>query len=229
MDGDLGPTTGEMGTLVQATKNSKLADVALKPLTKQLEALDYIGYIDISGCVDAKGHFWPFEYTMRPGWPMHHNISALMRGDPAKWMLDCVNGHNSMDVIYDTACVSVVVTIPDFPVSKMTNREVSGIPVYHATDREHIRLSGVMLQEVPMQVGDKVVRMPGYVTTDDYVLVATGTGENITAARRSAYAAVKKVKIASNDPEFRWDIGKGRFVKQLPEIQKHGFARNFSY
>jgi phosphoribosylamine--glycine ligase len=229
MDGDLGPTTGEMGTAVIAVKQSKLADIALKPVTKQLEALDYVGYIDISGCIDDTGEFWPFEYTVRPGWPIHHNIAALMRGDPVKWMVDLLNGRNTMDVVFDTACISVVMTIPDFPVSKLTGREIIGIPVYHAGDREHVHLSGVMMEDIPTQVGDKVVRLPGYVTTDDYVLCVTGTGETITAARHSAYSAIRKIKLASNDPEYRLDIGKGRFVKQLPEIQRHGFAKGFRF
>jgi phosphoribosylamine--glycine ligase len=36
MAGDLGPNTGEMGTLSMYVKKSKLADIALKPMTKAL-------------------------------------------------------------------------------------------------------------------------------------------------------------------------------------------------
>ena len=36
-------------------------------------------------------------------------------------------------------------------------------------------------------VVDKVVDLPGLVTCGDYTLVVTGTGDNITAARRTAY------------------------------------------
>ncbi len=227
MDGDLGPTTGEMGTLVQIVRESKLADIFLKPLTKALEQLEYVGHIDVSGSIDDDGGCWPFEATMRDGWPLHHNHQSLKRGDPIKPMLDLVNGHDTWDFIYDVHSVSVVMTIPDFPVSKLTSREVEGIPIYNAGDREHVHLSGVMLNDIPVQVGDKVVRMPGYCTTDDYVLVCTGTGDTITGARRSCYAAAKKIKIASNDFEFRWDIGKERVFDKLEKIQKLGFALNF--
>jgi len=134
-----------------------------------------------------------------------------------------------MDVLFDVHSVSVVMTIPDFPLSKLTAREVEGIPVYNANDKEHVHLSGVMLKEIPVQIGDRVVRMPGYATTDDYVAVITGTGDTITGARRSAYAACRKLKIASNDFEYRQDIGAGRVREQLPMIQKHGFAKGFSY
>jgi phosphoribosylamine--glycine ligase len=61
------------------------------------------------------------------------------------------------------------------------------------------------------------------------VFVATGTGETITGARRSAYAAVKKVKIATNDCQYRLDIGRGRLIEQLATIQRLGFGTGLSY
>ena len=85
-----------------------------------------------------------------------------------------------------------------------------------------------MLGESPVQVGNKVVEMPCYQTTGDYVAVITGTGETITGARKSAYAALRKVKIPSS-PLWRTDIGKGRLVEGLPKIQRHGFARGLAY
>jgi phosphoribosylamine---glycine ligase len=58
--------------------------------------------------------------------------------------------------------------------------------------------------------------------------VVTGVGETITGARRSAYAAVKKVKMPTQ-AFYRTDIGNGRLVKGLPELQRHGFAMGFNY
>jgi len=68
--------------------------------------------------------------------------------------------------------------------------------------------------------------MPHYVTAGDYVLVVTGCGETITGARRSAYAAAKKIKMPGN-PFYRTDIGAGRVIEGLPKIQKHGYATQF--
>jgi phosphoribosylamine--glycine ligase len=227
MASDLGPNTGEMGTLSMYVSKSKLADVALKPMTRALQKMEYCGFIDIAGMIDERGDFWPFEFTMRPGWPTFHNQVATHRGDPAKWMLDLLNGTDSLEVMEDTVCVSVVLAIPDFPYSHLTNKEVSGIPVYNAGDHEHVHLSEVMLgADVPVQVGASVVRMVHPVTCGDYVAVVTGTGDTITGARRSAYAAVKKIQMPAN-PFYRPDIGSGRMVKGLPAVQKHGFATKF--
>lgn len=226
--GDLGPNTGELGTVSMYVRKSKLADIALKPFTRMLERLDYTGFIDIAGMVDEKGEFWPFEFTMRPGWPTFHNQMATHEGDPAQWMVDLLMGKDTLQVKENVACVSLVLAIPDWPYSHLTNKEVSGIPIYHADDSEHIHLSSVMLGDAPMQIGDKVVEMQSYVTCGDYVMVVTGTGETVTGARKSAYAAIQKVKIPSS-PFWRTDIGRGRLVKDLPLLQKHGFATGFSF
>ena len=228
MANDLGPNTGEMGTLSMYVKKSKLADIALKPVTKLLHQIDYVGFCDVSGMIDDKGDFWPFEFTMRPGWPTFYNQIATHEGDPAQWMLDLINGEDTLRVMENACCISVVMAIPDFPYSKMTKKELTGIPVYGATDRGHVHLCEIMLQDdVPIQLGEKIVRMPNYVTCGDYVCVVTGTGDTITGARRSAYAAVSKIKMPA-DPFYRPDIGNGRVVKGLPDIQKRGFATNFS-
>lgn len=227
--GDMGPNTGEMGTLSMYVRECKLADLALKPMAKMLKKMEYIGFLDISGMVDDEGTFWPFELTCRPGWPSFHNQMATHEGDPAKWMLDLLTGNDTLEVKENIACVSVVMATGDFPNSHLTLKEVTGIPIYNATDREHVHLCDVMLgDDVPVQVGEKTVRMPNYVTSGEYVMVMTGTGTTITGARRSAYAALNKVKLPMHKI-CRPDIGAGRMVKGLPALQKHGFAKNFKF
>ncbi len=227
MVGDLGPNTGEMGTLSMYVRDSKLAKVALRPMTNALADLDYCGFIDISGMIDERGEFWPFEFTMRPGWPSFYNQTATHQGDPAQWMLDLLTGSDTLQVQENVACVSVVIAIPDFPYSHATKKTVTGIPIYNATDMDHVHLCEVMLDnDVPTQIGDQVVRLPGYVSCGDYIMVVTGTGDTITGARRSAYSAVKKIKMPA-DPFYRTDIGSGRVANGLEKIQKHGFAKNF--
>lgn len=229
MVGDLGVNTGEMGTVSMYVRKSKLADVALKPMTEALKKLDYVGFIDVSGMVETNGDFRPFEFTMRPGWPTFHNQMATHEGDPVKWMADLLTGTDSLEVKEDVACVSVVLVTGDFPHSHLTNKEVSNIPIYGAGDAERVHLCEAMLaDDVPVQIDDKVVRMPGYVTCGDYVAVVTGTGTTITGARHSAYAAVKKIRMPTQ-PFYRTDIGLGRLVKGLPELQRHGFATGFRY
>ena len=228
MDGDLGVATGEMGTLSRMTRKSKLAEQVLLPIGPMLDKLGYVGYID-NNCIIDKDGPWPMEWTMRDGWPTKHNISAHVKNaDPIQWQLDLLNGRDTMECVEGEICISVVVALPDFPYSRITNKDLCGIPVRGAEDMNHIHLCEVMLGEAPTMVGDKVVMLPGYVTCGDYTMVVTGTGMSITAARRSAYQAVEKVKIPNN-PFYRLDIGAGRMKKQLPELHKLGYAKGLEY
>jgi phosphoribosylamine--glycine ligase len=110
----------------------------------------------------------------------------------------------------------------------MTNKDVTGIPIYGANDREHIHYSEVMLGEAPIAVGDQVIDVPMIVSAGDYLLVATGCGSTVSGARKSAYAAIKKIH-APGSPFYRLDIGRGRLLDQIPQIQKHGYAQNLAF
>jgi phosphoribosylamine--glycine ligase len=228
MNGDLGVNTGEMGTTVRYVKHSKLADQVLLPATDRLKEIGYVGYVDNNCMIDESGTPWPLEWTMRDGWPIRHNLNSLHEGDPAQWMLDKINGKDTLKPIVDQVSISVVMALPDFPYSKITNKELCGIPLYGADDMNHIHLSEAMMGEAPVEVNGKVVDLPSLVTAGDYVLVCTGSGETITGARRSAYTAIKKVKIP-NSPFYRTDIGAGRLKKQLPALQALGYAKGLTF
>ena len=226
MNGDLGPNTGEMGTLVRPVKRSKLAEQVLLPFTAQLRALKYVGYVDNNCIIDDSGQPWPLEWTLRDPWPMRHNITSLVEGDQAQWMLDLIKGRDSLKVRMDRVSVSIVMALPPFPYQHTVGKDVDGIPIYNGTDMGHVHLSEArMAMDVPVMVGDTMVSMPNYVCTGVYPLVVTGEGDTISSARRSAHAAIRKVKIP-NSAFYRTDIGVGRMVKQLPALQKRGYAAN---
>jgi phosphoribosylamine--glycine ligase len=217
-----------MGSLSRMVTKSKLAEQVLLPIAPVLDKLGYVGYIDNNCIIDADGP-WPMEWTMRDGWPTKHNVTAHVKNeDPIQWMLDLLNGKDTMECVDGEVCVSVLIALPDFPYSKVTNKDLCGIPIRGAEDMEHIHLSEVMIGDAPTMVGDKVVTLPGYVTCGDYTMVVTGTGETITAARKSAYTAVKKVKIP-NSPFYRPDIGAGRMKKHLPELHRMGYAKGLEF
>lgn len=221
MPGDIGPNTGEQGTVLRYVRKSKLADAVLKPLTKALHSVGYVGCVDVNCIIDDAGTPWPLELTMRDGWPAKHNQIALQEGDQAQFMLDLVNGVDSLKVKDGAVSVSVVVSIPPYPYSDYADKETEGLPIY-GFDIDHVHLCEAMLaDDVPVQAGDKVVSMPCYVTAGDYVAVCTGSGETISGAARSAYTAVKKLKVCGS-MMYRNDIGV--LGDKIERIQKHGFA-----
>jgi phosphoribosylamine---glycine ligase len=229
MPGDLGVNTGEQGTLARYVTKSKLAEKVLLPLTETLHSMGYVGYIDVNCIVSHKtGNPWPVEITARNGWPITHNQMALHLGDPAQWMRDLVDGRDTLEVQGQKVCISVVVTIPDFPYSRVTNKEVEGIPILEFPNDERFHPVEIMLGEAPRTVGEKVVRLPCWCTSGDYVAVVTGVGDTINDARARAYPAVKRIRMP-NDPQWRHDIGRGRLVKGLPILHKHGYATGLRY
>lgn len=221
MDGDLGVNTGEQGTLVRLVKQSKLADKVLKPLTEALRSIEYVGCVNVNCILDAEGTPWPLEFTMRDGWPARHNQVSLMEGDPAQFMLDLVNGVDSLKAQDGLVSVSVVIAIPPYPYSDYADKETEGLPIYGFDIKQHHLCEAKLANKVPVPAGDQVVEMPCYVTAGDYVAVVTGTGDSLNGASRSAYASVRRLKVCGS-MIYRNDIGD--IGEQVQRVQKHGFA-----
>ena len=224
MAGGTGPATGEMGTICRVVRKSKLADKVLKPLESALDALGYVGYVDVNCIIDEKGNPWPLEFTMRMGWPTFNIQQALIKGDCVEWLADLADGRDSRPWLLNKIACGVVVAIPPFPYSQEVRREVTGIPIYGLTEArsKHVHLCEAMMADTPQEVNGKVVVMPSTATSGAYVLVASGVGDTVRLARSAAYRVVDKVKIPAS-PFWRPDIGM-RLKKQLPLIQAQGYA-----
>lgn len=226
MPGDIGPNTGEQGTVLRYVKKSKLADAVLKPLTPKLREIGYVGCVDVNCIIDDEGVPWPLEFTMRDGWPAKHNQVALHEGDHAQFMLDLVNGKDSLKVKDGEVSISVVISIPPYPYSDHSDKETEGKPIYGFDLARHHLCEAQLEDDVPVQAGEKVVHMPCYTTAGDYVAVVVGCGETISSASRSAYAAVRKLDVAGGKM-YRNDIG--ALGDKLERIQRNGYAAGLTY
>jgi phosphoribosylamine--glycine ligase len=230
MNGDLGVNTGEMGTVIRYTKQSKLADILMKPMEKTLKEIGYVGMLDMNVIVDEKdGTPWPMEWTARPGYPMWNIMQPCMiNEDPAEWMLDCVKGKNTLEVEYKTT-VGVVIANADFPFNKRDEDDYLDFPVltddidYKNLHPCEMKLSSTM----KMIDGELCENIPELGTAGSYIIVLTGTGNTISEAKDKAYANVKKVKVG-NDPQYRTDIGE-KCEKALAKLKKHGYCKDWKY
>ena len=225
--GNLGCSTGEQGTVLRYTKSSKLAKQLLLPLTDDLVRTGHTGYVDCNAIIDEKGQPWPLEWTMRPGWPTYNIQQELHEGDCCEWLANLVDGTDAKNLIYDQVAVGVVLSIPDYPYSHLTRKEVVGIPVYGMTPEtlEHTHPCEMMACEVPAESGGGRQKCLG--TAGDYVLVMSETGQTVKEAQRAVYRRLKGLNVP-NSPMWRTDIG-DRLRKELPLLQKHGLAKGMSY
>ena len=230
MNDDKGVATGEQGTVLRYVTRSKLADKVLRPCEETLLQLGHTGYVDVNCIIDDKGNPWPLEWTMRPGWPTFNIQQPLNFGDPAEWLLNLARA-TSTDSPFQTnkTCLGVVMSIPDYPFSHATKKEVTGIPVYGIEKRNgaNIHPCEMMLGEAPQKVNGKMLEAPALVTAGDYILVTTGTGASVRAAKARAYSVLESLKVP-NSPQYRTDIG-NRLRKELPRLQSHGYATGMSW
>lgn len=215
--GDLGCNTGEMGTVMRFVRSSKLADAVLKPATDQLARLGYVGNVDVNCIVAEDGTPLPLEWTMRCGWPAFNIEQSLIDGDMMEFLADLAKGLDTRPPHrLNEVAVGVCAVIGDFPYSRETRKEVVGRPIWGAeADDEHVHLCEAQMAEGQLM------------TAGDYVMVLTGTGDTVQAARRAVSRRLDRLEIAGG-VFWRVDIGQ-RLSRELPQLQAHGFAKGLRY
>lgn len=228
MNDGLGINTGEQGTTLRYAGKSKMAKECLEPLTDYLFDINYVGYVDCNCIVGEDGCPYPLELTMRFGWPLVMIQSALHKGDPVSWMLDLMEGKDTLKVREDVA-VGVVLSHGDYPYSWYTPSENCGYPLtgIGKEGKEKIHLVDVCLGVAPVDKGKRVIEEETLVTSGNYVLVVTGCGVGIEAARKESYETLWEIDLPSNRM-FRTDIG-CRLKEELPKLQKHGYALGMKF
>lgn len=226
MPGNLGVQTGEMGTVQRYVKKSMLAEKVLKPVEAQLERIGYVGNVDVNCIVDEEGEPWPLEWTTRCGWPAFNIEQDLFASDPMEFLAGLAAGKPPRDAHnWNEVALGVVMAIPDFPYSHISRKEVVGVPIWGCDEQTRgVHLAQAMMGKAPDERGKME---PCLATAGDYVMICTGLGETVQAARQSAYRLVKKIEIP-NSPFWRIDIG-SRLSRELPELQKHGYATGLRF
>jgi phosphoribosylamine--glycine ligase len=199
----------------------------LRPLVDELARLEYTGYVDVNTIIDERGKAWPLEFTMRPGWPTLNIQFALHDGDSVEWLADLCDGVDARNFRMNDVAIGVVLSIPDYPYSHITRKEVCGVPIYGITPEleNHIHPCEMMLATAPDQETLEPCDIPA--TAGDYVLVMTATGKTVREARHVVYDRLKQLNVPNN-AMYRTDIG-DRLRKQLPQLQAHGYATGMSY
>jgi len=195
--GDIGPSTGEMGTSMFFSNEIRLFDATLLRMKDRLAASGYVGYIDINCIVNSRG-IYPLEFTSRFGYP---HVSIMMEGVLSEWaefLHGIAKGEKPEFRVKRAFEVGVVVAVPPFPFDdpkafKKYSEEASIIfkkPAYE----------GVHLGDVKLVEGDW--RLAG---NSGYALVITGSGTTMSEARSAAYNRMKNIIIPNMF--YRTDIG----------------------
>ncbi len=197
---ELGPSTGEMGTLVYYTKNNPVFERTLLKMKEKLATSKYVGYIDINCIANGRGT-WPLEWTSRFGYP---TISIQMEGITSEWgqfLYDIARGADSQLKTKKGYQVGVVVTIPPWPFEddKAFKKYSEGATILFRRSS----LDGIHIGEVKLEEGDWHIA-----GKSGYALVITGSGATVADAIDKAYQNVRNVMIPNmfyrNDIGQRW-------------------------
>jgi phosphoribosylamine--glycine ligase len=227
MSGNFGPNTGEMGSILHYTARSQLAEEMLIPLTRYLLECGHTGDFDINCGIDSDGLAYPFEPTARLGWPAFYIQVASHAGeDPAQWMRDCLDGHDTLSVD-ERVAIGLLVAQPGFPYKHIQQAEVEGNPVYYdEVDREHIHPIQVMQGTVPHMSDGKVADGPGWITTGEYVCCLTALSETVSGAQDDVYELASAVHVP--DMIVRDDVGEN-LQDCLSDLHAWGYALGIEY
>src|SRR4030095_4397733 len=112
--GDIGPSTGEMGTAMFWSEPNRIFNATLKKMESRLRDEGYVGYIDVNCIVNANG-IYPLEFTARFGYP---TISIQQEGllTPMNELLHAIaSGELSKGRARGGFQVGVRVVVPPFP------------------------------------------------------------------------------------------------------------------
>jgi phosphoribosylamine--glycine ligase len=203
--GDIGPYTGEMGTLVFWSDENEIYRATIQRLEAKLAESGYVGYFDINCIANSKG-IYPLEVTARFGYPF---ISIQMEGVVSKWgdFLHGIAKGEKPDLKTKKGFqVGVVIAVPPFPFHDKAETYIyKDLSIIFRKDN----LDGIHLGDVKMINGSLTVA-----GESGYVLVVTGSGITVDEARKQTYSRIKNIIL--QNMFYRTDIG----VKWFHESDK---------
>lgn len=224
-DGDLGATTGEMGTLFLGVNedNELFSDILLRPeIAKVLKESNFRGVFDINGTVTEDGDFVGFEPTCRFGVPAssYEFVEGLESG-LGDLLENVARGVKSpVEVKLEVGMVMVCAAKP-FPVESHLEDDATsmgeilwfiedGEESLEPTDEQmrHIHLYNFYKDEEQGQIR---------VATDSgYLFTVTGHGRTVEGVRSDLIEYIKK-NVYISGMKYRLDIGKRveRFVEEM--------------
>ncbi len=213
--GDIGPSTGEMGTAMFWSEPNRLFTATLKKMEANLKEEGYVGYIDVNCIVNSNG-IYPLEFTARFGYP---TISIQQEGmiTPIGELLHrLAEGSIARFKARSGFQVGVRIVVPPFPFRDPETFETSSkdaVIIFKKPMRE-----GVHIEDVKTVDGEWLVT-----GTSGVVLIVVGLGPTMKAAQKQVYNRIENIMIPNMF--YRKDIG-DRWFEDFDRLHTWGYLRD---
>ena len=212
--GNLGPFTGEMGTLMYWSPPNNLFKATLEKMLPSLKQSGYVGYVDINCIVNGRG-IYPLEFTSRFGYPTIAIQSDGILMPAGEWLYRLAKGEDFEIKTKRGFQIGVVITV-----ESMFADDSQIVNLYHdlaAIFKNPGNLDGIHIEDVKNDNG--VWRIAG---SSGCVLTVTGSGTTVEDARRLAYGRIKNIIIPNMI--YRTDIG-SRWAVDSDRLHTWGYLR----
>lgn len=212
--GNIGPSTGEMGTSMYWSGSNKIFNATLQKFEAKLKEEGYKGYIDVNCIVNSNG-IYPLEFTARFGYP---TISIQQEGilmPISEMLFKLAEGELTEFKTKKGFQVGVRIVVPPYPFNdKKTFEGYSKNTAILFTKPD---LSGVHIEDVK-KIGDQWL----IAGTSGVILVIVGTGQTMKQAIGQVYNRVANITIPNM--YYRKDIGY-RWFEDCDKLHTWGYLR----
>jgi len=211
--GNIGPSTGEMGTSMFWAGRNELFEETLGKVEDWLADEGYVGSIDINCIVNDSG-IYPLEFTPRFGYPTIALQEESFESETGQFFLDLAHGRDPDLKVHRGYQVAVRVVLPPFPFDDEETYDENSrnaAVVFESDSREGIHIEDAKRVDEQWRVAGES-GMP---------LVVTGKGETMQAAREQAYKRVDAIRIPNR--YYRDDIGERWIDGDGDRLQAWGY------
>lgn len=212
--GDLGPFTGEMGTLMYwDNPTNAIFSATLEKMKPALIESGYHGYVDLNCIVNGKG-IYPIEFTTRFGFP---TISIQLEGismPAGEWLYKLAKGEMFKLKVNKGFQIGVRIIVPTYfcdESDKVTINTYRDLPILFKKPE----YQGVHIEDVKLV--DGTWRIAG---SSGCLLVITGSGTTVDEARKQVYHRVRNIEV--QNMFYRVDIGT-RWFYDSDKLQTWGY------
>lgn len=212
---NLGPMTGEMGTLMFWSKSNKIFRSTLGKFRGSLRKCNYIGYIDLNCIVNESGIF-PLEFTSRFGYPTIQIQLAGILDKAGNWLFKLAKGKKFRLATRKGFQIGVVVATPPLLSEGDDMKTVKIFRDISIHFKNSKKSKNVHIGDIKKDKND-IWRIAG---SSGWCLVVTGAGKTIANARMKAYKEIKNIVIPYMF--YRGDIG-SRWSKDSKKLRSWGY------